>query len=133
VVVLVAGTLLVVLLTENARIPVDDPATHLELTMIHEAMVLDHGGPDLALIQYGAALKLWVSGTLLTGLLLPMGSEATLLNLVSGLGGLLLVGVAVGLIESTMARLRLVTVPQLLAASVALASVAFILVMGYGH
>ena len=57
----------VVFLAENARIPVDDPNTHLELTMIHEVMVLDHGGPDLAFIQYGAALKLWVLGALLVG------------------------------------------------------------------
>ncbi len=61
------AALLVVLLAENARIPVDDPTTHLELTMIHEVMVLDHGGPDLAFILYGAALKLWVLGALLVG------------------------------------------------------------------
>ena len=57
---LVAAALLIVFLAENARIPVDDPNTHLELTMIHEVMVLDHSGPDLAMIQYGAMLKLWV-------------------------------------------------------------------------
>ena len=56
-----------VFLAENARIPVDDPTTHLELTMIHEVMVLDHGGPDLAFILYGAALKLWVSGRCWSG------------------------------------------------------------------
>ena len=59
---LVATALLIVFLAENARIPVDDPNTHLELTMIHEVMVLDHGGPDLAMIEYGAMLKLWVLG-----------------------------------------------------------------------
>ncbi len=52
----------VVFLAENARIPVDDPTTHLELTMIHEVMVLDHGGPDFAMIQYAAALKMWLLG-----------------------------------------------------------------------
>ena len=51
---------MVVFLAENARIPVDDPTTHLELTMIHEVMVLDHSGPDFALIQYGASLKMWI-------------------------------------------------------------------------
>src|SRR4051812_44710932 len=55
--VLVAAALFIVLLAENCRIPVDDPTTHLELTMIHEVMVLDHGGPALALVGYGAALK----------------------------------------------------------------------------
>ena len=69
-VLLVAAALLVVFLAENARIPVDDPNTHLELTMIHEVMVLDHSGPDLALIQYAASLKLWVLGSLLVGMLL---------------------------------------------------------------
>ena len=64
---LIAGALLVVFLAENARIPVDDPNTHLELTMIHEVMVLDHSGPDFAFILYGAALKLWMLGALLVG------------------------------------------------------------------
>ena len=75
--VLVLGTLFVVFLAENARIPVDDPNTHLELTMIHEVMVLDHGGPDLGLIHYGAALKLWVLGALLVGVALPVQGLAT--------------------------------------------------------
>ena len=65
---LIAGALLVVLLTESSRIPVDDPNTHLELTMIHEVMVLDHGGPDFAMILYGAALKLWIMSALLAGI-----------------------------------------------------------------
>ena len=63
-------SLFVVALAENARIPVDDPTTHLELTMIHEVMVLDHSGPDLALIQYGAALKLYLFGALVVKLVL---------------------------------------------------------------
>ena len=62
--ILAAGSLYVVFLAENARVPVDDPNTHLELTMIHEVMVLDHTGPDLAMIEYGAALKLWAFGSL---------------------------------------------------------------------
>jgi formate hydrogenlyase subunit 4 len=66
-----AAALFVVLLAENARIPVDDPATHLELTMIHEVMVLDHGGPDLAFVQYGAAVKLFLFAALLAHLVLP--------------------------------------------------------------
>src|SRR4030095_10941909 len=59
---LVAAVLFAVLLAENSRVPVDDPATHLELTMVHEVMVLDHGGPDFALVQLGAGLKLFVIG-----------------------------------------------------------------------
>ena len=67
---LAAVALLAVALAENARIPVDDPNTHLELTMIHEVMVLDHSGPDLALIQYGASLKLFLFGALVVRLAL---------------------------------------------------------------
>ena len=67
-------TLLVLALVENSRIPVDDPTTHLELTMIHEVMVLDHSGPDLGFIQYAAALKLWLLGALLVGLVVPLRS-----------------------------------------------------------
>jgi formate hydrogenlyase subunit 4 len=69
--VFVAIALVLVYLAENSRIPVDDPNTHLELTMIHEVMVLDHSGPDLAFIQYGAALKLWVLGALIIGMMIP--------------------------------------------------------------
>ena len=71
---LVAVALLVVFLAENSRIPVDDPNTHLELTMIHEVMVLDHGGPDFAFILYGAAFKLWVLGALIVDMVLPAGT-----------------------------------------------------------
>ena len=59
------AAMVIVLLAENARIPVDDPNTHLELTMIHEVMVLDNSGPDFAFILYAAALKLWVLGAML--------------------------------------------------------------------
>ncbi len=68
-------TLLVLELVENSRVPVDDPTTHLELTMIHEVMVLDHSGPDFACIQYAAALKLWLLGSLLVGLVVPVRGE----------------------------------------------------------
>jgi formate hydrogenlyase subunit 4 len=114
------------LLAENARIPVDDPNTHLELTMIHEVMVLDHGGPDFAFILYSAALKLWLFASLMVGMVLPDTGNAWL-NLLSAAGGMLMVAVLVGVIESIMARLRLVIVPQLLVGAGALAAVAFLL------
>ncbi len=126
---LVMAALLVVLLSENARIPIDDPATHLELTMIHEVMVLDHGGPDLALIHYASSLKLWLFGALLVGVALPLRSGFFLLDLLGGIAGLALVAVIVGLVESVMARLRLVRVPQLLVAASVLSVVALVLVM----
>ena len=71
---LVSVAILIVLLTENARIPIDDPTTHLELTMVHEVMILDHCGVDLALIEYAAAIKFWIFGALLVSLALPMRS-----------------------------------------------------------
>jgi formate hydrogenlyase subunit 4 len=123
---LVVIALMIVLLAENARIPVDDPNTHLELTMIHEVMVLDHGGPDFAFIFYSAALKLWLFTALIVGMVLPATGNMWL-NLLLAVGGIFVVAVIVGMIESIMARLRLVIVPQLLVGAGALAAVAFLL------
>lgn len=111
---LVAAALLIVFLAENARIPVDDPNTHLELTMIHEVMALDHSGPDFAFILYGAALKLWISGALLAGLVLPVRSGNPWQDGAVALAGMMGLAILTGIIESTMARLRLLRVPQLL-------------------
>jgi formate hydrogenlyase subunit 4 len=126
-----AAALFVVLLAENARIPVDDPATHLELTMIHEVMVLDHGGPDLAFVQYGAAVKLFLFAALLAHLVLPFpaGALAGAATLLAGVAG---AAVAVGLVESTMARLRLARVPQLLVAAGALAALGLAVLLQRG-
>jgi formate hydrogenlyase subunit 4 len=123
---LAAGTVFVIYLAENSRIPVDDPTTHLELTMIHEVMVLDHGGIDLAYIQYGAALKLWVLGGLAVSIVLPR-TGAWPFDLAIGLGGITGAGVVTGVVESVTARLRLARVPQLLVAALAMAALAFAL------
>jgi formate hydrogenlyase subunit 4 len=128
---LVAAALLIVFLAENARIPVDDPNTHLELTMIHEVMVLDHGGPDFAMIQYGAMLKLWVLGTLLVGILVPVRSGWWGVDLAAGVAGMMVLAALVGVIEATIARLRLVRVPQFLVAASVLSVLALVLVMRY--
>ncbi len=122
---LAAVALFVTLLAENARIPVDDPATHLELTMVHEVMVLDHGGPDLALFEYGSALKLWTTSALLAALVQPVRAAWAPLAVIAGVLGL---AVAVGLVESGMARLRLARVPQLLVGAAVLAMFALVLV-----
>ena len=119
----------VVALAENARIPVDDPNTHLELTMIHEVMVLDHGGPDLALILYGAALKLLLFGALFARLLVAVPAERPAVALAGFAGGTLLFGILVGLVESTMARLRMARVPQLLAGATVLALFGLVLLL----
>lgn len=126
---LVLAALIIVALAENARIPVDDPTTHLELTMVHEVMVLDHGGPDFAYILYGAALKLWVLGALVVNTLWPLDARHPALGIVLGLVGMAGFGVLVGIVESAMARLRLPLVPQLLVGAGALAFVALILVV----
>ena len=127
---LVAVALGVVLLAENSRIPFDDPNTHLELTMIHEVMVLDYGGPDLAFVSYGAALKLWVMGALLVGLAVPVRSGNPLLDAAEFLGGMLVLAMLIGVVESSMARLRLPRVPKLLVGATALAVLALVLVLG---
>lgn len=123
-----AGALAIIFLAENARIPVDDPNTHLELTMIHEAMVLDHCGVDFAFIQYGASLKLWVLGSLIVGLLVPVRIAWAIPDLAAGLCGMIVLACAVGVVESVMARLRLLRVPQLLAGATVLAVLAMVLV-----
>lgn len=126
---LVAAAMFVVFLAENARIPVDDPNTHLELTMIHEVMVLDHSGPDFAMIQYGACLKMWILGTLLMGVLIPVHTGSPIADLGKGLASLAFLAVLTGAVESLMARLRLVRVPQFLIAASALSIVALVLAM----
>jgi len=121
--------LFVLLLAEAGRVPIDDPATHLELTMIHEVMVLDHGGPDLGLIQYAGSLKLAMLGTLVVGVFVPRAALSPAGSMLLLVAGLAAVAVAVGTVESVMARLRLSRVPQLLVATAALAAVALILVL----
>jgi formate hydrogenlyase subunit 4 len=126
---MVTASLFLVLLAEGSRVPVDDPATHLELTMIHEVMVLDHSGPDFALILYGGALKLALFGTLLVGAVVPRAALPPLTGLAVLVLGLVGIGMLVGVVESLMARLRLNRVPQLLTAASALAALAVILLL----
>lgn len=126
---LLIGGMFIVLLVENCRIPFDDPTTHLELTMIHEVMVLDHSGPAFALIQYGAALKLFVLGAFFMHLALPFTSGNPYADWGIFIFSMLLLAVAVGVVESVMARLRLVRVPQLLVAATILAAFSTLLVI----
>jgi formate hydrogenlyase subunit 4 len=121
---LTLAALSIVFLAENARIPVDDPTTHLELTMIHEVMVLDHSGPDFAMIEYGAALKMWLLGVIIIGVAVPWHRGNQWIDAVVALIGMLALGIATGIIESSMARLRLLRVPQLLLAAIVLSALA---------
>jgi formate hydrogenlyase subunit 4 len=127
--VLLAAALLLVFLTENSRIPVDDPTTHLELTMIHEVMVLDHSGPDFAFILYSSELKLWLLGAILVGILVPVRSGALWLDTTAATAGMIGLAVLTGLIESSMARLRLLRVPQLLVGASVLSALALVLIL----
>jgi len=103
-----ALALLILLQTEAARVPVDDPLTHLELTMIHEVMILDHSGPELAAMQYAAGLKMTLYAGLIATLLNPLDPLAAPLATVAVSVGLLLgAAVVVGCFESLMARLPL--------------------------
>jgi formate hydrogenlyase subunit 4 len=128
--VLVAVALFVVFLAENARIPIDDPDTHLELTMIHEVMSLDHGGPDLGLIVYASALRLWVFGAVIVDVVLPISTGYVLLDVLWSVAALFLLAVIVGVIESVTARLRMLRVPQLLVGATTLSGVALVLEYG---
>ena len=113
------------LLVEAARVPADDPNTHLELTMVHEVMILDHSGPDLAALQYASAMKMTLFAMLIAGVLNPVPSSAGPL-MVAGANVVLTLAIAVGvgLVESLIARLRMVSVPQLIAASMVAATLA---------
>jgi formate hydrogenlyase subunit 4 len=127
--VMIGVSLFVLLLAEASRVPVDDPATHLELTMIHEVAVLDQSGPDLALVLYGSALRFTLLAALTALVLAPRGALAAPAALVALPMGLLVIAAVVGVVEATMARLRLNRVPQLLVATSALAAFAMILVL----
>jgi len=124
-----AAAIFIVLLAENSRIPFDDPNTHLELTMIHEVMILDHSGPDLAFIEYGAALKFWIYASLTASLIVPPGFSGEWKSLGAGLIALILVVAAVGIVESVMARLKLTRVPQLLVGATILSLISLILII----
>lgn len=126
---LILVCLLVVLLVENSRIPFDDPNTHLELTMVHEVMVLDHSGPAFGMILYGAALKLMVLGALVVRLAFPWQTGHWALDALVFLGGLLLLAVLIGVVESIMARLRLVRIPQILIGTTLISIFALVLVL----
>jgi len=126
---LMVGSLFIILLAENCRIPFDDPNTHLELTMIHEVMVLDHSGPGLATVLYGASLKLFLLGALFVHITVPFRSGNFILDWSAFVGSMVLLAVVIGTVESTMARLKLTRVPQLLISASILSAFAMLLVL----
>jgi len=127
---LVLVSWLIVLLAENCRIPFDDPNTHLELTMIHEAMILEYSGRYLALMEWGASIKQLVLMSLLVNVFFPVGiatnssTAALVLGTLVYLAKVLVLSGAVVIVETTNAKLRLFRVPDLLSVAFVLAALA---------
>jgi len=119
--------LFIMLQVESARMPIDDPGTHLELTMVHEVMVLDHSGPDLAAIVFGSMLKLFVGAALIATLLNPWAGTGTLLAAAVNLALSALVAVSVGTVESLVARVQLRLVPEYISLALGLGALALLL------
>lgn len=116
----------IVLLCENSRVPFDDPNTHLELTMVHEVMVLDNSGPDFGFISYAASLKMWIFSSLIA-LIIPIAPRS-----ISGSVFFVLkvffVAVLVGAVESVFARVRLKKIPEILGVNIIISIIAFVVV-----
>ena len=126
------AALFLVLIAETGRIPVDNPATHLELTMIHEAMILEYSGPYLALIEWAASIKQLVLMTLMINVFWPFGLAAawSASGVLTGLGWLafklLILSCTVVLVETANAKMRLFRVPELMAVAFTLGALALI-------
>ncbi len=124
------AALFTVMLAETGRLPVDNPSTHLELTMIHEAMTLEYSGRYLALIEWASAVRLLIFFSLLANMFAPWGVATTLTPLALGTAAvafvakLVALGIVVALLETRIAKLRLFRVPELLAVSFVLALLA---------
>jgi formate hydrogenlyase subunit 4 len=127
---LALASFLIAMLAETGRLPVDNPSTHLELTMVHEAMVLEYSGPYLALLEYAAALRLTLLLTLAANLFMPWGLadsvDPAALAWATAALAIKLIGLAtlLALFETRVAKLRLFRVPELLAVSFTLALLA---------
>ena len=126
------AALLVVVQVESARMPVDDPSTHLELTMVHEVMILDHSGPELALLHLGAAIKLFVGVSVIAMLVNPLGGEHSLAAMAAQLGICLGLAMMIGMSESLIARLKLRVIPQYIVIGLIAAGIALLSMLGRG-
>lgn len=130
--ILAACSFMITLLAENARIPFDNPTTHLELTMVHEAMILEYSGKELAMMEYSSMLRMTVFMAMLGSLFLPWGISCTgepvslVISLVLALAKMLVIAFAMALVESVLCKSRLFKVPNLLTVSFALSLIAMI-------
>ena len=117
----------IVLLAENARIPFDDPNTHLELTMIHEVMILDSSGPDLGVFEYAASIKFWLFSLIIAKMLFPFPHIGIVGEIIITAILMVAVSITVGVVESIMARCRFAKMPQLMYSAAVIAMIAFFL------
>ena len=129
-----------ILITETSRIPVDDPSTHLELTMVHEAMLLEYSGRSLALMEYGASIKQLVLSALLVNIFFPhdqwialAGAAGILLSLFIFLVKVVLASALIGLFESFTVKLRFFSVPNIAALAFILSFLGFIQLYVFGR
>ncbi|MBF0484588.1 MAG: NADH-quinone oxidoreductase subunit H [Candidatus Omnitrophica bacterium] len=129
VLIMVVVSFFVVLLTENCRIPIDDPETHLELTMIHEVMILDNSGVDLAYILYASAIKLFIFAAILVPIIIPFKTGILWSDMCVFFAGMTGLALLIGLVESGMARLKLNRVRNFLLIAFALAFFGFIVTL----
>ncbi|MCX6122110.1 MAG: NADH-quinone oxidoreductase subunit H [Ignavibacteriales bacterium] len=125
--ILLVASLFIMLLAEGSRVPVDDPNTHLELTMIHEVMILDYSGPDLAFMVYAAGMKMMLIAMLIANLCIPPYFPS-IAALCLFFGVLIFIYIAVGAVESLIARSRMSHVPQFIFLMTALSLTAFAVV-----
>lgn len=125
--ILIIFSLFVVVLCENSKMPVVDPNTHLELKMLHEVMVLDHGGPDLGIVEYEAGMKLWVFSLVLSQVFMPITGTNLMADVAMTLVGLYLVVAAIGVTECIMARFKILQVPKILVGATAISVLSILL------
>ena len=124
-----AAVMFIVLLIETSRVPADDPTTHLELTMVHEVMILDHSGPELAIVQYAAGIKMVLLAGLISALLNPFSfTNLPVLAMFVSATLIALVAVLVGLTESLTARLRFRAIPLFTFAAFLISMICLVLV-----
>ncbi|HNX25220.1 MAG TPA: NADH-quinone oxidoreductase subunit H [Spirochaetota bacterium] len=130
IVVLTVIILFIILLVEGSRIPIDDPNTHLELTMIHEVMVLDNSGPSLALIQYGAAMKMMILSSLILNFIIPY-SAGPLLYSAYYAAGIIAAAFTIGTVETLTARFRIVRIPDFIFTIVGMSLMVMFIILLY--
>ncbi len=129
IIILLSFALFIVLLVEGSRIPIDDPNTHLELTMIHEVMILDHSSLDLCLMLYAHSLKVWFFSSFIGMLLIVFKSDLWFVNLLIGISFNFIIAICIGLTESIFARVRMDKLPTLIFAGIAMAILALIMLL----